>query len=35
MHWSTFILAFSIFTVMGLLLPIALSSIAEKGRTHG
>ncbi len=33
MHWGTFLLAFSIFVAIGLLLPIILSSIAEKGRT--
>ena len=32
MHFDTFIPAFILFTVLGLLLPLLLSNIAEKGR---
>ncbi len=35
MHFDTFIPAFILFTVLGLVLPLVLSNIAEKGRTHG
>jgi len=35
MHFETFIPAFVLFTVLGVLLPLVLSNISEKGRTHG
>jgi len=35
MHFDTFIPAFLLFTVLGLVMPIVLSSIAEKGRLQG
>lgn len=34
MHWSTFIPAFSLFVVIGLLMPVVLAGVAAKGRTH-
>lgn len=33
MHWSTFIPAFILFAVLGLVLPVILSGIADKART--
>jgi len=35
MHVYTFTLAFSIFVALGVVLPLVLSNISEKGRTHG
>ncbi len=35
MHLETFIPVFLMFTVLGLILPVVLSGIAEKGRSHG
>jgi len=35
MHFETFIPAFLLFTVLGLVLPLILSNIAMAGRTHG
>ncbi len=35
MHLETFIPAFILFTVLGLVLPVVLSNISMKGRTHG
>jgi len=35
MHLETFIPAFLLFAVLGLIMPIVLSSIAEKGRMKG
>jgi len=35
MHFDTFIPAFLLFTVLGLILPIVLSNVAEKGRLKG
>jgi len=35
MHLETFIPAFLMFTVLGLILPIILTDISMKGRTHG
>jgi len=35
MHLETFIPAFILFAVLGLVVPVVLSNIAEKGRTHG
>ena len=35
MHFETFVPAFLLFTVLGLVLPLVLSNIAMNGRTHG
>ncbi len=35
MHLETFIPAFILFAVLGLVLPVVLSNVAEKGRTRG
>ncbi len=35
MHLETFIPVFLFFTVFGLILPIILSGVAEKGRSQG
>lgn len=35
MHLETFIPAFLLFVVLGLVLPVVLSNIAMAGRTHG
>jgi len=35
MHFDTFIPAFLLFTVLGLILPIVLSGIASESRTSG
>ena len=35
MHVETFIPAFLLFAVLGLVLPLVLSNIAMKGRTNG
>jgi len=35
MHFETFIPAFILFAVLGLVLPVILSNIAMAGRTHG
>jgi len=35
MHLETFIPVFLMFTVLGLILPLVLSGMAEKGRSHG
>jgi len=35
MHLDTFIPAFILFAVLGLVLPIILSNISMNGRTHG
>jgi len=34
MHVETFIPVLLLFSVLGLIMPIALAGIAEKGRTH-
>ncbi len=35
MHLETFIPVFLMFAVFGLIMPIILSGVAEKGRNHG
>jgi len=35
MHLETFIPVFLFFTVFGLVVPVILAGIAEKGRSHG
>jgi len=35
MHLETFIPVFLFFAVFGLVMPVLLSGVAEKGRTHG
>ena len=35
MHLETFIPAFLMFAVLGLILPVWLSNMCMKGRTHG
>jgi len=35
MHYSTFIPAFLLFVVLGLVMPIILANVANAGRTHG
>jgi len=35
MHFETFVPAFILFAVLGLVLPVILSNIAMAGRTHG
>jgi len=34
MHWGTFIPAFALFVVIGLLMPVILAGVAANGRTH-
>jgi len=34
MHVETFVPVFLMFAVLGLIMPIVLSGVAEKGRTH-
>ncbi len=34
MHLETFIPVFLMFAVFGLIMPVLLSGVAEKGRTH-
>ncbi len=35
MHFSTFIPAFILFAVLGLVMPVVLAGIASASRTHG
>lgn len=35
MHFETFIPAFALFAVLGLVLPLWLAGISMEGRTHG
>lgn len=35
MHLETFIPAFLMFAVLGLIVPVILSNMCMKGRTHG
>lgn len=34
MHVETFVPVFLMFAVFGLIMPVVLSGVAEKGRTH-
>jgi len=34
MHWDTFLLAFTIFAVFGLVLPIAIAEVADRARVN-
>jgi len=35
MHLETFIPVFLMFAVLGLIMPVVLAGVAEKGRSHG
>lgn len=35
MHFGTFIPAFILFAVLGLIMPVALAGLASSNRTHG